>query len=178
MEISGIFTTAPAADHCQAEMASFALLDQLHIPYQRVEHSIANTMADCAAISDVLGIRICKNLFLCNRQKTDFYLLTMPEDKPFHTKDLSQQIGSSRLSFAPPEAMETLLGCTPGSASVLGLMNDTDHHVRLLMDREVYEAQWFGCHPCKNDGSLRIATSDLLNVFLPHTGHHVTVVDL
>ena len=178
MEISGIFTTAPAADHCQAEMASFALLDQLHIPYQRVEHSIANTMADCAAISDVLGIRICKNLFLCNRQKTDFYLLTMPEDKPFHTKDLSHQIGSSRLSFAPPEAMETLLGCTPGSASVLGLMNDTDHHVRLLMDREVYEAQWFGCHPCKNDGSLRIATSDLLNVFLPHTGHHVTVVFL
>ena len=178
MEISGIFTTAPAADHCQAEMASFALLDQLHIPYQRVEHSIANTMADCAAISDVLGIRICKNLFLCNRQKTDFYLLTMPEDKPFHTKDLRHQIGSSRLSFAPPEAMETLLGCTPGSASVLGLMNDTDHHVRLLMDREVYEAQWFGCHPCKNDGSLRIATSDLLNVFLPHTGHHVTVVDL
>ena len=178
MEISGIFTTAPAADHCQAEMASFALLDQLHIPYQRVEHSIANTMADCAAISDVLGIRICKNLFLCNRQKTDCYLLTMPEDKPFHTKDLSHQIGSSRLSFAPPEAMETLLGCTPGSASVLGLMNDTDHHVRLLMDREVYEAQWFGCHPCKNDGSLRIATSDLLNVFLPHTGHHVTVVDL
>lgn len=178
MEISGIFTTAPAADRCQAEMASFALLDQLHIPYQRVEHSIANTMADCAAISDVLGIRICKNLFLCNRQKTGFYLLTMPEDKPFHTKDLSHQIGSSRLSFAPPEAMETLLGCTPGSASVLGLMNDTDHHVRLLMDREVYEAQWFGCHPCKNDGSLRIATSDLLNVFLPHTGHHVTVVDL
>ena len=178
MEISGIFTTAPAADRCQAEMASFALLDQLHIPYQRVEHSIANSMADCAAISDVLGIRICKNLFLCNRQKTDFYLLTMPEDKPFHTKDLSHQIGSSRLSFAPPEAMETLLGCTPGAASVLGLMNDTDHHVRLLMDREVYEAQWFGCHPCKNDGSLRIATSDLLNVFLPHTGHHVTVVDL
>ena len=178
MEISGIFTTAPAADHCQAEMASFALLDQLHIPYQRVEHSIANTMADCAAISDVLGIRICKNLFLCNRQKTQFYLLCMCPDKPFHTKDLSHQIGSSRLSFAPPEAMETLLGCTPGSASVLGLMNDTDHHVRLLMDREVYEAQWFGCHPCKNDGSLRIATSDLLNVFLPHTGHHVTVVDL
>ena len=189
MEISGIFTTAPAADRCQAEMASFALLDQLHIPYQRVEHSIANTMADCAAISDVLGIRICKNLFLCNRQKTDFYLLTMPEDKPFHTKDLSHQIGSARLSFAPEDALWELLHCTPGSATILGLMNDTghqvrllmndtDHHVRLLMDREVYEAQWFGCHPCKNDGSLRIATSDLLNVFLPHTGHHVTVVDL
>ena len=178
MEISSIFTTAPAGGRCPVELASFALLDQLHISYQRVEHDSADTMADCAAISDALGIRICKNLFLRNRQKTDFYLLTMPEDKPFHTKDLSHQIGSSRLSFASPEAMEELLGCTPGSASVLGLMNDTGHRVRLLMDREVYEAEWFGCHPCKNDGSLRIKTADLLNVFLPHTGHEVTVVDL
>lgn len=178
MEISSIFTAAPAGGRCPAEMASFALLDQLRIPYQRVEHDPADTMEACAAISDALGIRICKNLFLCNRQKTDFYLLTMPEGKPFHTKDLSHQIGSARLSFASPEAMEELLGCTPGSASVLGLMNDTGHRVRLLMDREVYEAEWFGCHPCKNDGSLRIKTADLLNVFLPHTGHEVTVVDL
>ena len=178
MTISPIYTTAPTEDRLPVELASFALLDRLGISYQRVEHEPADTMEACAAISDALGIRICKNLFLCNRQKTDFYLLTMPEDKPFHTKDLSHQIGSSRLSFASPEAMEELLGCTPGSASVLGLMNDTDHRVRLLMDREVYEAEFFGCHPCKNDGSLRIRTADLLRVFLPHTGHEVTVVDL
>jgi len=178
MDISKIFDTAPTDSHCEAEMAAFALLDQLNIPYQRVEHDTADTMEDCAAISDVLGIRICKNLFLCNRQKTDFYLLAMPEDKPFHTKDLSHQIGSSRLSFASPEAMVELLGCTPGSASVLGLMNDKEHKVRLLMDRETYESEYFGCHPCKNDGSLRMKTSDLLRVFLPHTGHKVTVVEL
>ena len=178
MTISQVYTTAPAGGRCAVEMASFALLDALGIPYSRVEHDPANTMEDCAVISDVLGIRICKNLVLCNRQKTDFYLLTMPEDKPFVTKELSHQIGSSRLSFAPAEEMERLLGCTPGSASILGLMNDTEHKVRLLMDREVYEAEWFGCHPCKNDGSLRIKTADLLNVFLPHTGHEVTVVDL
>ncbi len=178
MEISEIFTTAPVSGRCEAELAAFALLDELSIPYQRVEHASADTMEDCAAISDVLGVRICKNLFLCNRQKTDFYLLAMPENKPFHTKDLSHQIGSSRLSFAPGESMEELLGCTPGSASVLGLMNDTDHKVRLLMDRDVYEAEWFGCHPCKNDGSLRIKTRDLLHRFLPHTGHTVTVVEL
>ena len=178
MWISEPYTTAPTTDRCPAETAAFGLLDALHIPYTRVEHDIADTMADCAVISDVLGIRICKNLVLCNRQKTSFYLLTMPEDKPFVTKHLSHQIGSSRLSFAPPEDMERLLGCTPGSASVLGLMNDTEHRVKLLMDREVYEAQWFGCHPCKNDGSLRIKTADLLNVFLPHTGHDVTVVEL
>ena len=160
------------------EMAAFAKLDELKIPYERVEHDIANTMEECAGISDALGIRICKNLVLCNRQKTSFYLLTIPEDKPFLTKNLSAQIGSSRLSFAPAEDMERLLGCTPGSASVLGLMNDTEHQVRLLMDKDVYEAEWFGCHPCKNDGSLRIKTADLLNVFLPHTGHEVTVVEL
>jgi len=178
MWISEIYTKAPTEERCPAETAAFALLDTLRIPYTRVEHDIADTMANCAVISDVLGIRICKNLVLCNRQRTAFYLLTMPEDKPFVTKNLSKQIGSSRLSFAPAEDMERLLGCTPGSASVLGLMNDTEHQVKLLMDKEVYEAEWFGCHPCKNDGSLRIKTADLLQVFLPHTGHDVTVVEL
>lgn len=178
MQISPIYTSAPTAERCAAEQAVFALLDELGIAYTRVEHDCADTMEDCAAISDVLGVRICKNLFLCNRQKTDFYLLAMPEDKPFHTKDLSQQIGSSRLSFASPEAMVELLGCTPGSASVLGVMNDTEHKVRLLMDKDTYTAEYFGCHPCKNDGSLRMKTADLLKVFLPHTGHEVTVVEL
>lgn len=159
-------------------MAAFALLDQLHIPYERVEHDFADTMEDCAAISDVLGVRICKNLVLCNRQKTVFYLLTMSEDKPFYTKDLSAQINSSRLSFAPAEKMEELLGCTPGSASILGLMNDHEHQVHLLMDQDTYEAEYFGCHPCKNDGSLKLKTADLLNTFLPYTGHSVTVVEL
>lgn len=178
MQISECYTQAPAGGHCEEEMAAFALLDALKIPYTRVEHDCADTMEDCAAISDALHTHICKNLFLCNRQKTAFYLLAMPADKPFHTKDLSSQIGSSRLSFAPPEAMVSLLGCTPGSASVLGLMNDTDHQVRLLMDKETLEADTFGCHPCKNDGSLRMQTSDLLNIFLPYTGHDVTVVEL
>ncbi|MBE6995795.1 MAG: prolyl-tRNA synthetase associated domain-containing protein [Ruminococcaceae bacterium] len=178
MNISEIFTSAPTGERCPAERAAFALLDTLGIPYERVEHDTADTMEACAAISDVLGTRICKNLVLCNRQKTDFYLLAMPEDKPFLTKNLSHQIGSSRLSFAPGEDMEALIGCTPGSASVLGLMNDPSHRVRLLMDRDVYEAEWFACHPCKNDGSLRIKTADLLQKFLPHTGHEVTVVEL
>ena len=179
MNISQVFHNArPEGDLIPSEAAAFDLLEELQIPYDRVSHDHADTMEDCAAISDILGIRICKNLVLCNRQKTEFYLLTMPEDKPFHTKDLSHQIGSSRLSFAPPELMSELIGCTPGSASVLGLMNDTDHRVRLLMDRDVAEAEWFGCHPCLNTSSLRIRTRDLLDVFLPHTGHSVTLVEL
>ena len=125
-----------------------------------------------------LDVSVCKNLFLCNRQKTAFYLLCMMPDKPFHTKDLSAQINSSRLRFAPEELLWELLHCTPGSASGLGQAYDTEYRVRLLMDRETYEAAQFGCHPCLNPGRLRVSTADLLNVFLPLTGHSVTVVDL
>ena len=177
MLVSPFYDTAP--EHAsERAMASYALLDSLHIPYQRIEHEKAETMEVCAAVSDALGVRICKNLFLCNRQQTSFYLLTMPEDKPFHTKDLSHQIGSSRLSFAPPEKMEELLGCSPRSASVLGLHNDSGNAVRLVMDRDVYTAPYFACHPCDNTQSLKFKTEDLLNVLLPKIGHEPIIVDL
>ena len=179
MEVSALYhNSRPEGELLPQEEAAFGILEALGIDYDRVSSEPADTMEKCAAVSEVLGVPICKNLFLCNRQKTQFYLLCMGPDKPFHTKDLSHQIGSSRLSFAPPELMSELIGCTPGSASVLGLMNDTDRRVRLLMDREVAEAEWFGCHPCLNTSSLRIRTRDLLDVFLPHTGHSVTLVEL
>ncbi len=177
MLVSDIFESAP--EHASARAAAaFALLDALGIRYRRIEHERAETMELCAAISDALNVRICKNLFLCNRQQTAFYLLAMPEDKPFYTKVLSHQIGSSRLSFAPPEKMEELLGCSPGSASVLGLANDTAHSVHLIFDRETVEAEWFACHPCDNHASLKLRTRDLLEVFLPHTGHTYDIVEL
>ena len=178
MTISEIYTTAPAVASCEAAQRAFALLDDLGIPYTRVEHESADTMEDCAAISDVLGSRICKNLVLCNRQKTDFYLLAMPEDKPFLTKDLSHQIGSSRLSFAPGDLMEELIGCTPGSASVLGLMHDTENEVQLVIDREVLQGECVGCHPLVNTTSLRIRTEDFKNIILPALHHTPIVIDL
>ena len=179
MNLSPVYhNSRPDGELLPQEAAAFDLLDRLGIEYDRVSHDAAFNMELCAEVGRALGVSVCKNLFLCNRQKTQFYLLCMMPDKPFHTKDLSAQIGSSRLSFAPPELMEELIHCTPGSASVLGLAYDTEHRVRLLMDRETYEAAQFGCHPCLNTGSLRMATADLLNVFLPHTGHTVTVVDL
>ncbi len=159
-------------------MQVFSTLEQLQIPYTRVEHDSADTMEDCIEVGAALGAPLCKNLFLCNRQKTDFYLLAMPGDKPFKTKDLSAQIGSARLSFADAEAMMALLGTAPGSASLMGLLYDREHRVQLLMDREVYQAEWFCCHPCRNTGSLKIRTEDLLYRFLPYTGHEVRVVDL
>ena len=136
------------------------------------------TMEACAEIDKILDATVCKNLFLCNRQKTDFYLLMMPGDKPFKTKDLSAQIGSSRLSFASAEDMERYLDITPGSVSVMGLMNDKAHAVRLLIDADLLREERLGCHPCVNTASLNIAMQDILQKFLPATGHTYTAVTL
>ena len=179
MEISPLsHNTRPDGALLPQEAAAFDLLEDLGIDYDRVSSEPADTMEKCAAVGTALGLPVCKNLFLCNRQKTKFYLLAMVPDKPFHTKDLSSQINSARLSFAPEEQLWELLHCTPGSATVLGLMNDTEHQVQLLMNREIYEQEYFTCHPCICTSTLKIRTADLLEKFLPRTGHEVTVVEL
>ena len=179
MEISPLYhNSRPEGQLLPQEEAAFAALESLGMDYDRVSHDHADTMEKCAEVSRVLGMPICKNLFLCNRQKTQFYLLAMSPDMPFHTKDLSHQIGSSRLSFAPEEYLWELLHCTPGTATVLGLMNDTEHKVRFLMEKEVYESEYLSCHPCLCSSTLKLKTADILQKFLPSTGHDVTVVDL
>ena len=160
------------------EMRVYDLLDSLGIAYERTDHEAAMTMEDCMEIDRILDIVICKNLFLCNRQKTRFYLLMMPGDKVFRTRDLSPLIGSSRLSFADAQDMEKYLDITPGSVSVMGLMNDTQNHVQLLVDRTVIESPLLGCHPCVNTSSLRMKTKDVLERFLPAVHHDAIVVDL
>ena len=179
MTISPIFHNArPEGELPPQESAAFDLLDTLGMDYDRVSHDAAFNMELCADVSAVLGVSVCKNLFLCNRQKTSFYLLCMPPDKPFHTKDLSAQISSSRLSFAPEELLWELLHCTPGSAAVLGLANDTENRVQLLIDREVYDAPCFSCHPCICTSTLRLKTADVLETLLPAIGHAPVIVDL
>ena len=162
----------------EREVKVYDMLDSLGIEYLRTDHEEANTMEACNAIDEVLGVIMCKNLFLCNRQETDFYLLMMPGDKPFKTKDLSKQINSARLSFGKPEFMEEFLDIKPGAVSIMGLMNDTGKRVRLLIDKPVLESEFTGCHPCVNTSSLKIKTRDLLEKFLPATGHEFTMVDL
>ena len=176
MNISEVYTGAPSERRSDAEQRCYEQLVALQIGFTRVDHDSADTMEDCAAISQVLGADICKNLLLTPRNRSAFYLLCMPGDKPFLTKDFSKAIGASRLSFATAEDMTELLECAPGSASILGLMNDTGHRVTLAVDKAVWEQEWFGCHPCKNTSSLKIRTEDLRR-FLAHTGHEVTVVE-
>ena len=161
----------PAEQRLDKEMRVYDFLDSLGIQYQRVDHPAAMTMEDCAAIDQVLEAVTCKNLLLCNRQKTAFYLLLIPGDKVLKTKDLSAQIGSSRLSFAGSEDMESLLDITPGSLSVLGLINDKENRVQLLIDTDVLHGDYIGFHPCINTTTLRLKMSDLTDRIIPAMGH-------
>lgn len=160
------------------EIRVYDFLDSLGVVYQRIDHEAAMTMEACEEIDRVLEATICKNLLLCNRQETRFYLLMLPGDKVFKTKDLSAQIGSSRLSFAKAEYMEQYLDITPGSLSVLGLMNDKDKMVRLLIDEDVLTGEYIGCHPCINTSSLRLKTKDLVEKIIPAMEHEPTIVKL
>lgn len=166
------------------EIRVYDLLDSLGVSYKRIDHEEAMTMEACEEIDRALAedagekVSICKNLFLCNRQETEFYLLLIPGDKPFRTKDLSAQIGSSRLSFAKPEYLERYLDITLGSVSVMGLMNDREKRVRLLIDEDVLREKYFACHPCINTSSIRFETAELLNRIIPALGHAPELVRL
>ncbi|KAF5033602.1 Prolyl-tRNA editing protein ProX [anaerobic digester metagenome] len=162
----------------QRELDTYDLLDRLKIPYQRTDHAPATTMEVCNVIDAALNVLICKNLFLCNRQQTVFYLLMMPGDKPFKTKDLSAQLGVARLSFASEGFMAQFLGVTPGSVSVMGLMNDTGNRVQLLIDQDVLKGEYIGCHPCQNTSSIKLKTKDVIEKFLPAVSHQPIVVTL
>ena len=179
LDMYELYTTAPKdGNRLEKEMRVYELLEKLNIPYERVDHEEAMNMEACEEIDKALGVTMCKNLFLCNRQKTDFYLLLMPGEKKFLTKDFSKQLGVSRLSFADGEFMEKYLDITPGSVSVLGLMNDTEHEVHLSIDKDLLADEYIGCHPCINTSSLKIKMNDILEKFLSYTGHEATIVEL
>ena len=162
----------------EREVRTYDFLDSLGIEYIRTDHGLAINMEACNEIDAILDVLICKNLFLCNRQKTSFYLLMMPGDKKFLTRELSSQINSARLSFAGPEEMLKYLDIEPGAVSVMGLMNDRDHMVQLLIDEDVLEGEFIGCHPCVCTSSLKIRTTDIIEKFLPATGHDYRTVVL
>lgn len=168
----------PEDKRIEKEERCYSLLDSLNVEYSRVDHDYADHIDDCHEIEKVLGCEICKNLLLTNRQQTELYLLLMPGDKPFKTKILSKQIGTARLSFATPEQMLAALDITPGSVSVLGLMNDANNAVHLLIDRDLLRNEYFGCHPCINSSSLKIKTADVIEHVIPAMHHAAAYVDL
>lgn len=169
---------ADTTGRLEREIRVYDFLDELGIEYYRTDHEEANNMEACNEIDKVLDTIICKNLFLCNRQKTDFYLLMMPGDKPFKTKDITGQIGCSRLSFAGDDFMLEFLDIKPGAVSIMGLMNDKNGRVQLLIDKPVAESKTLGCHPCVSTSSLKFKTKDILEKFLPAVNHEPIIVDM
>lgn len=173
-----VYTGRPQDKRSDVEEKTYDALDELGIAYSRVDHKPAETIPACHEIEDVLGIAICKNLLLTNSTESEFYLLMLPGEKKYPASKLSREIRSSRLSFAKPVYMERFLAIRPGSLSVMGLLNDTENRVRLLIDREVLASDFIGCHPCVNTSTLKIRTDDILRRFLPFTAHHYTPVNL
>lgn len=176
--ISEIFTTAPTDNRIATEKKVYQLLDKLKIAYERVDNDVVETMEECKEIDAALGTEIRKSIFLCNKKKTSFFLVVMPAEKALDTKALEKKIGVSNLSFASGELMEKHLGTKPGSASVMGLINDEDDYVQLIVDKEVADEEWFGCNPGINTRHLKMKTADLLNKFLPKIRHKAKVIAL
>lgn len=176
--VSQLFSGRPEEKRIEKEERCYDFLDGLNVKYFRADHDHADTIEECEKIETVLGCRICKNLFLTNRQQTAIYLLAMPGQKPFKTKILSKQIGTARLSFASEEQMLRCLDITPGSVSVLGLMNDKEKQVQLLIDKDLLSEEYFGCHPCINTSTLKIRTSDIIEKIIPATAHSIEYVEL
>lgn len=162
----------------EKELAVYDLLDELEIAYERVDHEALQTIEACREVDETLGISICKNLFLCNRQRTSYYLLLLPGHKVLKTKELSKQIPTSRLSFASGEDMEEYLNVTPGSATIMGLIFDPENRVQLVIDEELLKEEWFGCHPCINTSSLKLRTEDVLSKYLQAVHHEYITVTL
>lgn len=173
-----LYTGRPAERRIDKEERCYALLDSLNIAYQRADHDAAATIEACHDVEKLLGCEICKNLLLTNRQQTELYLLLMPGEKPFKTKILSKQIGTARLSFGTPEQMLSALDITPGSVSVLGLMNDRENRVKLLVDNDLLKAEYFACHPCINTSTLKFSTAELMEKLIPALHHAPCFVDL
>ena len=171
------YTGRPADERIPQELAVYDALEKLSIPYARVDHEHADTIEDCLKVEEVLGSKICKNLFLCNRQQTDFYLLMMPGDKPFKTKYLSAQLGCARLSFADAGHMASYLQTIPGSVSALELLFDTEHHVQLVIDKDLMQDELISGHPGISTSTLQLKREDLLR-YVESTGHSPIYIDL
>ncbi len=173
-----IYDSRPSEKRIPKEERCYDLLERLDVPFQRIDHEAVDTIEGCEEIEKLLGIRICKNLFLTNSKRDQYYLLMLPGEKQLVTRELAKKIGSTRLSFGAPEKMAKLLELTPGSVSVLGLMNDTENAVKLLIDRDIIDSEYFGCHPAINTSSLRLKTSDLLERLLPAMKHTPVIVEI
>ena len=161
----------------EKERKCYDFLSKLGIDYEVVDHEEASDMDRCREIESVLGVKICKNIMLCNRQESRFFIFMMPGDKKYVTKEFSKKIGMSRLSFAKEKYLKEFLNVSSGSVSVLALLNDTDNKVELVIDRDVIQQDHIRCHPCVNTSTLKIKTEDFLNKIIPALKKEVMIIE-
>lgn len=178
INISEIKTGAPDKEKHGLEGKVHQLLNELKIDFWWVDNDEVSSMEECIEINNSLGAEIVKTVFLCNRQKTIFYLMILPPNKPFDSKAFSAAMNAPRLSFASGELMEQYLGVTPGSATIMGLINDTDNNIELVIDKDIAEKEWFACNPGTNKSHIKLKTSDLLGKVLPSINHIPKVISL
>ena len=173
---SEIKVTAPAEFVNDTQRQVYAALERLEIPFGRIDNDPAVTMEDCIAIDQALGVPTMKTLLLCNRQQTVFYLYVMPGDKPFSTKDFGAALQISRVSFAPADKLHEFLGTEVGATTPLSLVADPENRVRLIIDKAAVTPDSIGCPDGTTTCYMRLRTADLLDKYIPETGHEPTFI--
>lgn len=176
--ISEIHKSNPDVFKTPLQKMVYNTLNQLHIPFERVDTDEAITMEDCTSIEKRLNMKMVKTLFLCNRQQTDFYLFITVGSKPFHSKDFSTALNISRVSFAPSKYLETMLGTKIGAATVFSSLLDAENNVRIIFDKDVLSEEWYGCSDGTTTGYMKIRTDDILKTFLPFTNHTPLIIEV
>lgn len=176
--VSEIMTTAPKDYKTTLQASVYRILERLQIPYERVETDEAITMEDCVSINEKLDMKMVKTLFLCNRQQTAFYLFITCGDKPFRSKDFSTALNISRVSFAPAELLETMLGTKIGAATVFSALLDKEHKVQIVVDKDVIREEWYGCSDGTTTGYMKVRTEWIVNQFLKDTGHVPAIIEV
>ena len=165
MFISEVMTSAPQDERGALETKTYQELERLNIKYERVDNDTVEAMEECVEISKKLGAEIRKTIVVCNRQKTQFFLVILPANKRFDSKLFAAMMHTARVSFASP-------------ASVMGILNDPEGKVKVVIDKAVADAEWFACNPGANTSHLRFKTKQLINNFLPAEKHKPEIIML
>ena len=178
IQVSEVLTTAPECYKNELNQKIYEAFAMLGISFERVENDETLTMEDCLAIDERLDVHTAKTLFLCNRQKTNYYLFPTRGDKPFVTKDFGKALGISRVSFASAEDLEKYIGVLPGASTILGVLMESAKNVHLVIDREIAEAEFLCCPDGTRTGYIKLRTSDVLEKLIPFSGHSYEVIDI
>jgi Ala-tRNA(Pro) deacylase len=176
--VSEIMKKAPNSYKSHLQEMVYELLKKLQISFERVNSDEAISMEDCIEINQKLDMKMVKTLFLCNSRKTEFYLFITTSDKPFKAKNFSHALGVSRVSFAPAELMEQILGVKIGAATVFGVLMDKENLVQVVFDKDVLLEEWYGCSDGTTTGYMKVKTKLIVNNFLTYAKHIPTVIEM